>query len=257
MPKQSWSNIATVSVLIVVATIEAAQQAISQSPDLSRVLPYWATSTNWNYVPLILLSLAGVFWLIGHFPQRHMQSHQTASITNTWIEPKTVPAVFVPRPEIKPAPKATPIPPAPKLVTNVPDGAPSDDDLAKIYRITKNGTLTLAFQSDRQNKNDDALFVLLYGYKCQFGIDDVPASDLSRSLWESGCRKELTPLERLIGAATVFFDTHIDVTQLAEPHVANGTLRKHGLSKGGFYALTDTGLAIAKEAFTYVARYAD
>jgi hypothetical protein len=68
MQRGSWSNIATVMVLIVVAVIEALQQALANAPSLTVHLPSWTVSPNWNFVPLILLIIAGLLWLIGHVP---------------------------------------------------------------------------------------------------------------------------------------------------------------------------------------------
>jgi hypothetical protein len=66
----SWSSIATVLVLIIVAVTEALQQAFANAPRFMLGLPGWTVSLNWNVVPLVLLTLAGVPWLIGHAPFR-------------------------------------------------------------------------------------------------------------------------------------------------------------------------------------------
>ena len=69
--ERSWANIVTVSCLIVVAVVEAYQQALSGSPKAAAVLP--RLDGMWTFVPLILLMVAGVFWLIGHLPRRHQE----------------------------------------------------------------------------------------------------------------------------------------------------------------------------------------
>jgi hypothetical protein len=66
--------------LIVVAVIEAYQQALSGAPKVSAVLP--RLDGMWNFVPLILLILAGVFWVIGHVPKRHSTALQRESIAS-------------------------------------------------------------------------------------------------------------------------------------------------------------------------------
>src|SRR5208283_1578841 len=71
------------------------------------------------------------------------------------------------------------------------DYVPIDDDLAVVYETNvQRGLVKLKFQSDRANKNEDALFLLLYGYKLLLGVADVSVSNLNVSLFESGCRKE-------------------------------------------------------------------
>lgn len=66
---RSWSNIVTICCLIVVAVIEAYQQALSGAPKAAAHLP--AFDGMWNFAPLALLLIAGVFWLVGHVPKRH------------------------------------------------------------------------------------------------------------------------------------------------------------------------------------------
>ena len=69
---------------------------------------------------------------------------------------------------------------------------PSAEDLAIVYETdAKRGLVKLRFLSDRATKNDDALFLILYGYKLLLNMTDVPVRDLSQSLTESGCRKGL------------------------------------------------------------------
>lgn len=77
--KSSWSNVITVSALVIVAVIETLQQALSQAPAVTAKLPNWTVSPNWNYVPLLLLIVAGVFWVIDHFPRRQ-PAHVTMPI---------------------------------------------------------------------------------------------------------------------------------------------------------------------------------
>jgi hypothetical protein len=67
--ERSWANIVTVCCLIVVAIIEAYQQALSGAPKAAATLP--RLDGAWNFVPLILLTVAGVFWLVGHTPKLH------------------------------------------------------------------------------------------------------------------------------------------------------------------------------------------
>jgi hypothetical protein len=128
------------------------------------------------------------------------------------------------------------------------DYEPTPEDPGIVYKPdTERQLVTLRFLSDRANKNEDALFLLLYGYRLLLGMSEVPVSSLNRSLVESGCAKELNMLERF-----AFADARLDVDRLADSSVANRLLLKHGLSKGGFYRLTDTGLGKAKLTFIYM-----
>ena len=61
---RSWSSVVTVSCLIIVAVVEAWQQALSGSPGVAAIMP--RLSGAWNFVPLILLVIAGLSWIAGH-----------------------------------------------------------------------------------------------------------------------------------------------------------------------------------------------
>ena len=78
----SWSNILTVLLLVIVAVVEALQQALSQAPTVTKQLPVWVISPNWNYVPLALLIIAGVIWFIGLFPTKARQHDPVVRLPN-------------------------------------------------------------------------------------------------------------------------------------------------------------------------------
>jgi hypothetical protein len=81
MDQWSWSNILTVLIVVIVAVIEALQQALSQAPAVTKQLPAWAISPNWNYVPLVLLMVAGVIWIVDHLSTKARPfSHSTGSV---------------------------------------------------------------------------------------------------------------------------------------------------------------------------------
>jgi cbb3-type cytochrome oxidase subunit 3 len=61
--ERSWANIVTVSCIIVIAVIEAWQQALSGAPQVAAILP--SLDGMWHFVPLGLLIIAGVSWLVG------------------------------------------------------------------------------------------------------------------------------------------------------------------------------------------------
>jgi hypothetical protein len=49
--------------VVIAGVVEAAQQALTGAPNVAHALPTFATSGNWNYVPLILLIIAGLAWV--------------------------------------------------------------------------------------------------------------------------------------------------------------------------------------------------
>jgi hypothetical protein len=133
----------------------------------------------------------------------------------------------------------------------------SIEDLSVVFRFDANAVLVLAFPSDREEKNEDALFLLLYGYKHLAKIADVSAIDLHRSLFASGCRRKLSRMEEVF---TLPFppDRTLEVGSFTQQYVTAGLIAKHGLSTkaGGFYALTAKGETMAKEIFAYMLRHA-
>lgn len=76
--QQNWSNVVTVCCLIIVGVTEALQEALSKIPATSS-LP--RLDGAWNYLPLLLLIIAGVSWIIGRFkPSRDEQPQIAQSI---------------------------------------------------------------------------------------------------------------------------------------------------------------------------------
>ncbi len=55
-----WSNVVTLTCIIAVAFVETIQEALSHAPTLRLSL-----SGVWNYIPLLLLIVAGLAWLVG------------------------------------------------------------------------------------------------------------------------------------------------------------------------------------------------
>ncbi len=79
MIERSWSNIVTVSCIVIAGVVEAVQQAINGAPDVRLHLPTFATSPNVNFVPLFFLVIAGVVWLLS----RRDTSVQSSTATTT------------------------------------------------------------------------------------------------------------------------------------------------------------------------------
>ncbi len=68
---RAWSNIVTISCLIIVAVVEAWQQALSGAPSVAAILP--RLNGMWNFLPVVLLVIAGVSWLVGHVKPKHKE----------------------------------------------------------------------------------------------------------------------------------------------------------------------------------------
>jgi len=80
--QRNWSSIVTLICLVAVATIEALQQALSQSPAVLSRFPWLSLGGGWHYVPLGLLIVSGVVWLIGrHRKNQDAQLHSTSGVT--------------------------------------------------------------------------------------------------------------------------------------------------------------------------------
>jgi hypothetical protein len=85
--KREWPNILTIGCLIIAAVIEAWEQALASSPNVTRSLPH--LSGNWHYLPLALLVVAGVSWAIGRtlMPSRIQQQAALQSVTGMSVQP--------------------------------------------------------------------------------------------------------------------------------------------------------------------------
>ena len=75
-----WSNIVTVIFLVSVALSEAINQFVSGTPNVQPHAPAVVENPKINYLPLVLLILAGVVWLGGH---------AIAWVTDRWLSPNT------------------------------------------------------------------------------------------------------------------------------------------------------------------------
>jgi hypothetical protein len=62
----SLDHMAVVCVVIA-GVVEATQQALSNAPNVTTVLPTFVVSPNLNYVPLGLLTVAGFMWVVKQF----------------------------------------------------------------------------------------------------------------------------------------------------------------------------------------------
>jgi len=70
--RESWPHIVALCSIIIVGVFEAIEQALSNAPTLTKHLPQVG---GWiHYVPLALLTLAGLSWLYGSFRRKRLQS---------------------------------------------------------------------------------------------------------------------------------------------------------------------------------------
>lgn len=53
--------------IVIAGLVEAAQQALSNAPKVQAILPGFFMSPNINYLPLLLLTMAGISWMIKHW----------------------------------------------------------------------------------------------------------------------------------------------------------------------------------------------
>jgi hypothetical protein len=126
---------------------------------------------------------------------------------------------------------------------------------------TNNQELTLKFPPDTYDRDEDALLLLLYGYRQIYGREKVEARRLEHGLQSSGIRKRLPPQtatammsEMILGHAR---DDRIDIDVLAKSGTLEGRIsEKFALAAGGFYAITDKGLAEIEKVFDDLVRRA-
>lgn len=86
---KNWSNAVTVSGIVLAAVVLALNQALSGASNLRPYLPAFAISPDINYLPLLLLIIAGFAWLAGRHrigstgsteqPQRQPQANTNST----------------------------------------------------------------------------------------------------------------------------------------------------------------------------------
>jgi hypothetical protein len=124
-----------------------------------------------------------------------------------------------------------------------------------------NQELSLKFPPDTTNRDEDALLLLLFGYRQIYDREKVEARTLERGLYLSNCRRRLPPLTgtgAMLEMATGHTrDDRIDVDELAKSWVLEGEIsEKFGLASGGFYAITDKGMTEIRKLFDDLVRRA-
>jgi hypothetical protein len=130
--------------------------------------------------------------------------------------------------------------------------APSDSeipkgDLDRLFK-TQGPIVFLKFLPDTQNRNADAFLVILLGYMCVNNLSEVP-TDLARgALTFSGCHFKNELREWQIPGA------QLEPDDVAKAYLSCGYIKKAGLSKGGTFALTPSGIDAATTLFSDMLR---
>lgn len=131
------------------------------------------------------------------------------------------------------APRMTP-PAQPLQEVETPiDGEKLDEELApklgKVFSVDKNKKLvSLRVQPTGNDRDADAIVLLLFGYAQLLGESDVLVGLIKESMAVSGLRVDR--IDRAIA-----------------PHQTAGYVRKGGTAKGSKYRLTNTGESKARE----------
>lgn len=119
------------------------------------------------------------------------------------------------------------IPPAPTVGNNNDTSVVNSitrEQLERMFLIDdKRGMVTLRVLPRSQERDADALLLILFGYKLAKQLEEVGVTQLKPSMRQSGCM-----VDRL--------------DQVASRYVRQGLLNKGGMGKGGRYSLTNSGL---------------
>ncbi len=60
-------NVMAIGCIVIAGVLQAAQQALTSSPKIHLIIPWLNLSGNWNYIPLILITIAGLIFLLKQF----------------------------------------------------------------------------------------------------------------------------------------------------------------------------------------------
>jgi hypothetical protein len=117
-------------------------------------------------------------------------------------------------------------------------------NLDKLFDQDERGFIQLRFMPDTERENEDALLLIVYGYKVLGGHEDIKASTAESSLRRSGglYKKPRNFGEQVAG---VMFRTVLDFEEIIRTCVSDGAITKYKLAQGGYLAITETGMIIA------------
>jgi hypothetical protein len=112
--------------------------------------------------------------------------------------------------------------------TWVQDGLPIRSEVERLYLADeKRGIVSLRILPRSEERNAEALLLVLLGYRVMLGAEEVAVTSLRPALKQSGCSVDR-------------------VDSIAEKNVRRGILNKGGRGKGGKYSLTNSGIERAR-----------
>jgi hypothetical protein len=117
-------------------------------------------------------------------------------------------------------------------------------NLERLFDQDETGFIQLRFMPDTKNKNQDALLLVVYGYKVVGGHDEVKVSTVERSLRRSGGLLK-TPTSLVEEMATIVLRPLLDFEEIVRSCVSDGTITKSKLAQGGYLAITEEGMLAA------------
>ncbi len=75
-----WSNILTVTCIVIAGVVEAGQQALNGAPNIAALVPGFIRGSFWNYIPLAFLIAAGAIHIAGRiFPTKANEDKKITS----------------------------------------------------------------------------------------------------------------------------------------------------------------------------------
>lgn len=133
-----------------------------------------------------------------------------------------------------------------RIIEEEPKPAPTQVELDKLYATDEEGKLIwLRFLPDTIEERDrDALLLILYGYKAIKGVEPVPRANIRASLRRSCCfepdeKKSVTSIA--LALTTFTHPTLVDADKLAREMMHVYVSEQVQLSKGGAYQLLPKG----------------
>lgn len=119
----------------------------------------------------------------------------------------------------------------------------SEIDTNILYAQTEEKSLFLKFLPDTKRKNEDAILLILFGYKLLQDLNDVGTNHVTWCLQKSGCTKYSTNIALWAAMSAVDGLAPIDAEEVARSYIDAGYIVKVGLSRRpkGYLRLTQAG----------------
>ncbi len=187
--------------------------------------PQWA-QWAWSYGPPLLLFLLGLYFF--NRPEKRLKAGEG---------PTAAPAPQVARTRRAAAPAEA----SSATAVTSPRPAPPEPDWGKLYELADNGErVRLRFLPDTEDQQDDAVLLLVLGHKVTKGEGRAFVGavhfEAKRAMHHAPNSRVPPPLRDMS-----FMRSVVRQADLGRKHVDAGLLRRVGLSRGGFYGLTERG----------------